>query len=105
VGHQAKNCRSTVLDPEIAFTAASEASIETHAGEVVIAADAARQAGLELSEAADLPSAEQLAGQVGLALEEGQLVEEVDDQDMAVVEFRRAPQMSLATLSDSRIEL
>ena len=51
-----------VQDPELALRAAAEAAEFADAGEIVVGADAAGRAGLELGGAGDFPPAEQLSG-------------------------------------------
>src|SRR5258708_39983690 len=50
------------------------------------------QGGLEVCDATDLPSSQQLAAQRGVVFEEWQVVEVVEHQDVAGIEFRRPPQ-------------
>src|ERR1700751_3459150 len=78
------NLRVAVYHPELAVASASPVGILAHAGIVHVRRDdAARQTRLELRDAADLPSAEGLARETFLSPEERQLVEIVDDNDVA----------------------
>src|SRR6185312_1095390 len=89
----AKNLRIPGDVIKLARITASEAAILADANKIVLLSDAARRAALELCEAADLPAAENLAGKTLLAAEDRQLIEIVEHQHMAAVEFRRSPQV------------
>ena len=93
LGELAKNFGIPVDDPILAVHTAPKVCVLADAGGVITAGNAARQASLKLSEAADLPAAEHLPGEIGLAVKEGQLIEVVDHYDMPGVELRRSPQI------------
>src|SRR6185312_12379447 len=79
--------------PVLACAAAAKAAERSNSGEIVPGANAARRARLELGDAADLPSAQQLAPELRLIAEEWQVVDVVDDQNVARVELRWPPQV------------
>src|SRR5439155_22045191 len=72
---------------------APEAAVLASAGVVVTHTDAAGQAGLELCQTADLPSAGYFAGQIVLAAEERQVVKAIDHQDVTGIELGRPPEI------------
>ena len=88
-----------VHDVVLTVDAAPEVRVQAHTGVdafncgvIAGARNAARCAGLELGDAADLPSAKQLASPTGLPPEQRQLVEVVEYEDVAGVELGRPPQ-------------
>src|SRR5205814_2770639 len=82
-----------VNDPKLAIASASPVSILADASVVNVRRDnAARQPGLKLRNAADLPSAQNLASKSGLTAEEWKLVKIVDNRDMAGVHIVWSPQ-------------
>src|SRR5712664_1351875 len=83
---------SPVHNPILAVHTASEIGVQAYASVVIGGGNAARQTRLELRDAADLPSPEGFASETRLLPEERQLVEIVDDHNMAGVELGRAPQ-------------
>src|SRR6202011_3305376 len=83
---------TSINDPKLAVPSASPVGILADASVVNIRRDnAARQARLELRDAADLPSTEGLAGEARLLTVERQLVKVVDDYDMGGTALTRPP--------------
>ena len=77
--------------PVLAFDAAVEVRVESHACDVSRLCNAARCAGLELRSSADLPAAQQLAAQSRCIAEKRQTVDVVDHENMACIEFGGSP--------------
>ena len=81
-----------IHDPELAIAAAAPVSVLSDARVVHIRRDnAAGQAGLKLCDAAELPSAKGLPASAFLLAKERQLVNVVDRDGMADIEFGRSP--------------
>src|ERR1700745_1005686 len=82
-----------ILHPVLSCVSPAQASGLANASIVVAQPDTTRRPGLCLEDAADLPTAQDLAGEVLIGLQERQLVQEVYDQHMPAVEFRRPIQV------------
>src|ERR1700733_4181149 len=91
----------SMLHPELAHGScywnigrfAVEAARLSDSGVIIDHPDGTGKAGLQLSVAANLPSARQLAYQVVLSLKEGHHIEVVRDEDLTHIELRRPPEI------------
>ena len=79
------------MNPEL--TAVGHAAVLADARIVVAGRNRTRGAGLELRNAAKLPAAKHLACGAVLVFHERQLVDVVDDHDVANIEIRLSPQV------------
>src|SRR5436190_22627166 len=86
-------------------SAAPEVRVQAHARVVFSFGNATGQAGLELRYATDLPPSQNLPGQFRAVFEEWQVVEIVENQDVADGECRRPPQPAFHTSGDVNVRL
>src|SRR5262249_49901993 len=83
--------RRSINNPILAIHSAPKVGVQAYTSIIMTLRDAARQTGLELRNAADLPAPEQLPGHRRMILEEREVVKIVEHQDVARIEFRRPP--------------
>ena len=77
----------SIHDPVLTVYPTTEVCVLPHMSEVVGRGNAARQAGLELPNSADLPATEHLSGEASFLTEEGSRIEIVENQNVTGIEF------------------